>query len=324
MNKRTILIIIGVFVATIIFIATYAAAGKKPNLAKSMAIVGLGGVPYSEFYEASNTPSPTETEAIVGLGGVPQSEFQQASELGAQTVGLFEAVSAPELQSALNSAKALDLTLIGRARGRSAFQTDENKLDFDKLREITEELFHGSKIAADPNFSGYYLIDEPCHKDKWNIDLQDLSQAYNTVKSVDSDITVLINFAQMNCLESFVGEASDIKVVDIATFVITPKKIRKDPDYIANSAASASRVKMIDPDLRVVPLLAVYEYPARGEELPTAEWVQETGEEVLRHADFDGIMYFPWSPSSYMGDTIEDIAQVPDYREAFRNIFGAR
>jgi polyhydroxybutyrate depolymerase len=137
----------------------------------------------------------------------------------------------------------------------------------------------------------------------------------NTLSASELEFALETAKSQGLCL---VGRA---EIVDIATFVIRPKKLRQSPDYIANEAATAKKVKEACPDLQILPLIAVYKYPARDESLPPADWVRQTGLKVLEYDLFDGLVYFPWRPSPYMGDTIDDIVDDPDYIRAFRDVF---
>ncbi|MCP2598108.1 hypothetical protein NLC36_02005 [Candidatus Aminicenantes bacterium AC-335-L06] len=264
----------------------------------------------------------TELKRPIGFAAVPQSEFIKVKNLNALTVQLPGPLSSSELQLALETAKSIGLTLIGRAEGRSKFQTEENKIDFDKLKNIINKVFSGTGIASDPDFLGYYIIDEPCHKNKWDITLDEFRQFYEIVKAVDSNIKIMVNFGYLECMENFIMEDPfGGRITDIAAFTITPKKLRKFPNYIANENAIAEKLKDFDPDLQIIPLIAVYEYPAMGESLPTEDWVREIGLKTLECNNFDGIMYYPWIPSYYMGDTIEDVADNPEYIKAFKDVF---
>jgi len=195
-------------------------------------------------------------------------------------------------------------------------------MDFVKLESIVSEVFSGNEIAGDPGFLGHFIIDEPCHENKWDISPTEFRQFYTTVKEVDPNIGVFVNFGFLACLERFV-DGSGGKIADFASFVVSPKKLEKSPNYIADENASAQRVKESYPDLQIVPLVAVWEYPAKNESLPSADWVRQTGLEVLKHDGFDGLMYFTWVSSRYMGDAIEDVADDPKYNKAFEDVFDA-
>ena len=45
--------------------------------------------------------------------------------------------------------------------------------------------------------------------------------------------------------------------------------------------------------------------------------------EVLKYQSFDGILYYSWNPSSYMGDTIEDVFDEEEYKKAFKDVLDA-
>jgi len=262
------------------------------------------------------TPTPTEypRRRFVGIMAVNDSaDFGAVASLGMSVVSnqTYQADLSPSLQAA----KSQGLQLLGRAQSRRAFQSG-TKIDFIKLEQIISAVFSGNDIASDPDFFGYYIIDEPCHPGKWGITPSEMRQFYQTVKGVDPDIQVMVNFGQLGCVESF---ANGGEFVDIAGFTITMKK-HQQTGYVTDQAAAAQQLKAKYPSLRVVALIAVYEYPARGIPLPSADWVRQVGMEVLSYDVFDGIMFYPWSPSSYMGDTIEDIADNPEYITAFQAV----
>jgi hypothetical protein len=76
--------------------------------------------------------------------------------LGYSTVARWggTAVSVPnyrppaELQALENAASTAGIGLIGRAQGRSAF-TDDEKLNYEKLAAILNEVFAGNDLAGD-------------------------------------------------------------------------------------------------------------------------------------------------------------------------------
>ncbi len=112
------------------------------------------------------------------------------------------------------------------------------------------------------------------------------------------------------------------RLVDTAYFTITPKKITQDPNFVQNVDAAITAIKQSEPELKAVPLLAIYEYPEQEQPIPSPAWIQEVGDGVLATENLDGMHFFPWSPSSYMGDTIEDVASDPAYQAVFRDLFG--
>jgi len=317
-------------------------------------IISMG---LSNSEQPISTETSTKAKRLIGFFGLPSSEFSKAKSLGAVTVQPKGYLSSSELKSALDTAKSLGLNLVGRAESKGRFQAGpkeklprerpqdkrergqrerdrnrskrkprdespgkEHKIDFNKLRDAISNVFSNTNIASDSNFLAYYIIDEPCHENKWDITPAEFRKFYLTVKEVNANIKVLVNFGHLPCLESFLTENKET-IVDIATFTITPKKLKKFPDYIADQNAIAKRLKEIDPHLQIVSLIAVYEYPDKKVALPSADWVRQTGKKVLGYDGFDGIMYYSWSPSSYMGDTIEDIADNPEYISAFKEVF---
>lgn len=106
---------------------------------------------------------------LIGFAGVPQSDFKKAKDLGASNVGFGHPVSSEELQTGLDRAKSLGLTFGGRAEGYKRFQKTGYKIDLYKLKALIEKAFLGNNVAEDQHFLYYYIIDEPCHENKWEI-----------------------------------------------------------------------------------------------------------------------------------------------------------
>jgi hypothetical protein len=165
-----------------------------------------------------------------------------------------------------------------------------------------------------------YIIDEPCHPDKFDISASEMRLFYETVKEVDTRIQVMVNFGLLTCAQ---GLGATGQVADIATFTVTPWKLRRNPNYISEQSQLAALLKQTFPDMMIVTFISCYEYPAHGEPLPSANWVRETGLEVAGYEAIDGLLYYSWLPSSYMGDTIEDVADDPAYISAFSDVFAA-
>lgn len=264
--------------------------------------------------------SSIKTKGLVGIMGVFASELSKTKSLEPSVVSVTAHLSSSELQSALETTKSLNIGLIGRFESYKKWQKDGYKPDLVKLKSLVSAVFSGNKIASDPDFLGYYLIDEPCHESKWEITPEEFSQIYEAVKAVNHNIKVLVNFGHLGCLANKVPKNKE-KITDIATFVITPKKLRSSSDYIKNEDSIAQKMKEIYPNLQIVPLIAVYEFPRRNEPLPSAAWIRQIGMEVLSYDNFDGVIYFPWSPSRYMGDVIRDVADYPEYARAFEDVF---
>ena len=264
--------------------------------------------------------------SIFGIMGVADNDFKKILTLKPGVVQLPGSVTSEELELAFGQAKSLDLKLAARGPGKNHLQKSGSKIDLTKLKTVVDSVFTSTKVAGDPDFLYYYLIDEPCHQDKWDINSEDFKKIYKTVKSVNPKIKIFVNFGNLSCLQSYLPDnCSDWPITDLAGFTITQSKIKKADregiNYINEADQIAAQVKKCDPDLRIVPLIAVYEYPAKKADLPTPQWIQKTGLEVLEYDNFDGIMFYPWNPSSYMGKTIKDIANDPAYIKAFQTVF---
>jgi hypothetical protein len=207
-------------------------------------------------------------------------------------------------------------SLGGRITSVPAF-TDGTKLNFTKLESVAQNVFGDNDIASDPSFIGWYIIDEPCADWKYDIAPAEFRQFYETIKGVDPNITVIVNFSWLQCAENL--QAANY--VDIAALTIT---VNRPKDHYASQAEIAARLKAVNPDLKVVVWIAVYEYPARRVPIPSADWVREKGMEVLQYDVFDGVMFYPWQPgASYFGATIQDVADDPEYISAFNDVFDA-
>jgi hypothetical protein len=262
---------------------------------------------------------------LVGVAGVsPEANFADISALGALAIQLAVPVGPLVLRAALDRARPLGMSIGARGAGASRIQKSGQKPDSGKIKAYTSAVFSTNSISADPYFLYYYLLDEPCNPAKWNITRRELEQAYQAVKSVDQNILVFINFGHLDCLASYLSTGCPGgRITDIAAFTITPWKLRKSPGLISEEDVRASAAKQCDPSLKVVPLVSVYEFPAGKWPLPPASWVREQGMEILRHDNFDGIMYYPWGPTKYAGSTIEDVVNDPAYASAFNDVFAA-
>ena len=181
------------------------------------------------------------------------------------------------------------------------------------MERVTAAVFAGNGIAEDPNLWGYYFIDEPCHQ-KWDIKPGDLDQFYQVVKSV-APVPVVHNISYLQCaLQLDAAHAADVML-----FTVTPKRLQ-EPNYLENQASYARQLKQQNPALRIVPMLTTYEYPGHWA-MPSADWVRNIGLQVVNNDAFDGVMYWPWAPSSYMAMSIRDVADDPAYISAFNDVF---
>jgi len=250
-----------------------------------------------------------------GFCGVPLSQFPMAKELGANTV-IPPFLPGEEFPVAVEKAKSLGLYLIGRAPGKSRFQR-EKRINWQRLNLLLEEILPSPDLASHPHLAGYYFIDEPCHPGKWSLSEEDLEKFYFTVKSFYPSLKIMINFGTLECAEKFFREK---RVADIISFTITPWKERKDPCYLEKEKRVAERIRRYQPQIYILPLISVYEYPAHGERIPPPGWIQKIGKSLDRQV-FQGVIFYSWSPSPYMGKTIQDIADDPSYREAFQKVF---
>jgi hypothetical protein len=265
-------------------------------------------------------PTPTSTRVPAsGLFGILSSSpagFPTIASLGGRIASVPGHLAPSDLQAALDAARGQGLGLIARGPGSTAF-TDGTKLNFTELQSVAQNVFGDNDIASDPSFIGWYIIDEPCADWKYDIAPAEFRQFYETIKGVDPNITVIVNFSWLQCAENL--QAANY--VDIAALTIT---VNRPKDHYASQAEIAARLKAVNPDLKVVVWIAVYEYPARRVPIPSADWVREKGMEVLQYDVFDGVMFYPWQPgASYFGATIQDVADDPEYISAFNDVFDA-
>ena len=261
----------------------------------------------------------SENLYIAGFAGVTSADFQKVKSLGANAVIYSGYLPPIRLKDTLKKAESLGINLIGRAEGKSKFQKSSLKIDFESVARTIGKVFSGTEIAENPFFLGYYIIDEPCHRKKWDINVQEFKRFYNVVKGVNKNIRVMVNFGHLSCLEKFISQNG--RIVDIAAFTVTPWKLRKFHNYISSENLIAKRIKQKYHDLMIIAMVSVYEYPAKGEKIPSPDWIKKVSLKILDCKNFDGIIFYSWNPSGYMGKTIKDVIYEKEYREAFREIF---
>ena len=253
-----------------------------------------------------------------GFAGVDVSSLEEVKKLGANTAMIVPYMSAKKLKEVLGKAEKLNLYIFGRAEGKSKFQKGK-KIDFKKLKSNIEKIFLNTEIAENSCFAGYYIIDEPCHPGKWNITQNDFIKFYSTVKRVNKNINVLVNFGTLECFEKFISK--EFKGVDIALFTITQKKLKRNPNYIKNQNTIAEKLKKVNSHLKILPMVAIYEFPERKIRIPSVLWIKKVADEIIECKNFDGIVLFSWYPSPYMSKSIKDIYKIPEYNKVFRDIF---
>ena len=281
--------------------------------------VCFSGCDVNPFCE--NDSDEIENGALIGFMGAGLENFAQAKMLGVSTVFLKMHQKTAYLDSAIVEAEVLGLDVGARAKGRLHFQIGK-KIDFIKLKQLIDEQFSDNNIAK--NLFGYYLIDEPCHPDKWDISLQDFKHTYALIKEVDNNIIILYNFSDLGWLYDLIQENNTVNsIVDIACFTVTLKKVQDNPDYIKSMTKYVVTAKKEFPSIKIVPLVAIYSSNESGKirEMPTPDQILDMTEKILVEDDFDGIMFFPLGKSKYMDQSIEDVINDPLYVDAFKSAF---
>lgn len=261
----------------------------------------------------------------MNISMAPPEDFGDIANLGAGSVGTRRRKGAEvrDLTVLMSQAEAQGLRLFVQSEGRGWFQTGDKRFDYQKLYDVIYAAFGDNDVASDPDFIGYYIVDEPCNPQQWSgMTQQDMAQFYDTVKSVDPNIPVAVNYGHPSCLERFVPSNCPAPPgADVALVTIDPVKW-KWPGYMDEVHAAAAAMKACDPDVKVVVAIAVYGLPIWGD-LPSPDYVRETGFAVLADPALDGFIYFSWSPDPYMTASISDVADDPAYISAFADVFNA-
>ena len=263
---------------------------------------------------------------FVGVMGATSADFPFIKSWGADTVEYHNAASSSDLQSVFNAAKASSLNIFFKGPSRERIQGSSYKLDLSRVTAETRRYFDGTTVPGDPALVGFWIVDEPCHDNKWELTGSDLRDLYNTVKAVNTGIPVLINFGTLECFQNIIATAQPgWKLVDVATFTITIKKTgQRRVDYIADQAKIAQSAKDFDPAIIVLPNIAVLEFIEVGAAIPTADWVRSNGLRVLSYPSFNGLMFYSYrSLAPWMGQTIINVKDDPDYSAAFKDVFAA-
>jgi hypothetical protein len=270
--------------------------------------------------------TPREARQFVGMMGALPQDLARLKEWGVSTVEYHGVRSTETLDQMLNDAKANDMYLFVRATNRDEIQSQPGRLDLSKVETVTRNLFGNTSVGSDPNFLGYWILDEACHANKWDVTAADLAGLYSRVKAVNPDIQVIINFGNLDCLaEIIAGAEPGLRLSDVAMFTITEKKMTvRRGEYIQDECQNAQAARAYDRLLKVVPQIAVYESTRHDSPIGAANWVRDTGLEVVQSSCFDGLLYYPFNPlSDWIGRAIVDVADDPEYIEAFKEVFAA-
>jgi len=265
---------------------------------------------------------------LAGFMGVARDDFAAAAELGARSVVCHNPAGATELRQYLDRAKRHGLSLLVKGPGRNAFLTRDKKIDYDRVRAVLDSYFKGNDLADHESFAGLWLVDEPAHPKKYDVDTEELWQLFQTVKDYDQRIRLMVNFGDLGAYEKFMKTAKPgWRFADIVMFTVTQRKLAREADYLKRQAEAAARIKAFDPEVRVLPTVAVIEFarPGRGKtEMPSPQWVESVASQCLGQETFDGLLLYSFSRKArWMGRIIKDVVGEAAYRGAFERILAS-
>lgn len=267
-----------------------------------------------------------EQKPLVGFMGVAPEECSETAGFGATTVEIHGLSDAKSLRAGLDAAKEAGVSMLAKSGGRSTFCSKDGKIDFDRLEDLLDSCFPTNGVAGDEYFAGWWLVDEPAHTRKFDLEAEDLKRLYETVKRHNTRIPLAINFGDLGAYELFMKSAEPgWKFADIALFTITRKKLDRYGDYVARQAEIAKRIREFDPDVRIVPTVAVVEFKERKGELaklPSAQWIETVSMDCIGRDVFSGILLYSYSNRPrWVGRNIADVKNDPVYADAFKRIF---
>src|SRR3989344_7949878 len=322
-------IVVGAVVLTNATILYSLKAKGTPKPTQPTASSPIAQIPAASTNPGTGTAQipPAVTGRYVGIMGAMPEDFAVIKSWGANTVEYHGVKSAANLASVFASAKTEGLKLFIKGPGKEEIQGQGFGLDLDQVASVTRNYFTGNTVAGDPDFIGFWIVDEPCHANKWDLSGQDLKNLYSTIKQVNSGIPVLINFGTLECFQQIIATAQPgWKLVDVAMFTVTVKKTgSRRGNYITDQAAIARTIKAFDPAIIVLPNLAVLEFIDHNAPIPDTEWVKSNGLATLGQSSFDGVMYYSFrSLSPWMGQTIINVKDDPAYQSAFKTVFAAK
>lgn len=306
-----------------VYIATKTATLWQPNSTAN---------PLPTPLPTSTTPRPSSTGQFIGIMGVFPDDLPTIKSWGGNTVEYHgPTTSSSDVQSFLSFAKANYLNVFIVGPGKERIHNGRLGVDLAKVKSETQRyLGTDGAIGADPAFLGFWILDEPCHANKWELTATDLKNVYSTIKQVNSGIPVLINFGSLECFQDIIATAQPgWKLTDVAMFTVTSKKTQDSPrrgrgDYLASQAAISKDIKVFDPTIKVVPNIAVLEFLDQNLAIPTPDWITLVSNSVISHPEFDGLMFNSYRKvAPWMGQTIIDVQSDPDYYSAISSAFSS-
>ncbi len=280
---------------------------------------------YRSFPLLTPTPSPTPpsdtspVSPVVGVMGVPTAAFPEIVPLRSNTVEYRGSTEAKDIQAAFDAARAQRLHFLVRGPSRRLFTTPDGRLDVAAVDRVLHTMFDGTSFLEDPAFLGVYLIDEPCHPNKYNLTGSDLVQLYTTVKAYHPNLNLFINFGQLSgCFDTLLTEAKGAPIVDIAAFTVTVRKT-DNPLYLPAQVETARQAKAADAHPRIVPMLAIWE--GANMPMPSEQWVRDTGQFLAAADTFDGVLVYPWATPSWATRSLDDV--IDTYADDVQWVFSA-
>jgi hypothetical protein len=128
------------------------------------------------------------------------------------------------VSSVFGAAKKTGLNLLMSVAKVNQF---DNSFDLALVIRDPDRLFPDYRaVTGDPTFLGYWVVDEPCNpKKKSPVQAEDFVDLYKTIKRVQPNIGITINFGDLSCLQGFVkASQAGWKLTDIAMFTITDQR----------------------------------------------------------------------------------------------------
>ena len=241
----------------------------------------------------------------MGIMGMPLDAFSTVSALNGRTVEYRGSTNPSQVQAAFDAAKSQGLNFLLRGPDRLAFTTADGHLDMAAVTNILHTTFDGTTLIGDPAFVGFYLIDEPCHPDKFNITGAEMAELYATIKAYDPSLKLFVNFGKLSgCLDTLLAESGGAPITDFAAFTVTVPKMNY-ATYLDAQVQTTLNAKATTPGLQVIPMLAVWE--GANMPMPDEQWIRDTGSAVWNTGAFDGVLFYPWTTPSWATRSLDDV-----------------